>query len=72
MHVGLQRFDPSVLFWAPEGRAHSKSAIIHFSAVLGIDNHKGCYRLHPIFGQVLATLLVVSYVLAAYLHNDSW
>ena len=50
-------FDLSVLFWTHEGRAHSKSAIVHFSAVLGIDNHKGCYRLPPIYGQILAALL---------------
>ena len=50
-------FDLSVLFWTYEGRAQSKSAIIHFSAVFGIDNHKGCYRLPPIYGQILAALL---------------
>ncbi len=50
-------FDLSVLFWTHEGRAHSKSAIIHFSAVFGIDNYKGCYRLPPIYGQILAALL---------------
>jgi len=50
-------FDLSVLFWTHEGRAHSKSAIIHISAVFGIDNHKGCYRLPPIHGQILAALL---------------
>ena len=50
-------FDLSVLFWTHEGRAHSKSAVIHFSAVFGIDNHKGCYRLPPVYGQILAALL---------------
>ena len=49
--------DLSVLLWMHEGRAHSKSAIIHFSAVLGIDPHKGCYRLPPVYGQILAALL---------------
>lgn len=50
-------FDLSVLFWTHEGRAHSKSTIIHFSAVFGIDNHKGCYRLPSIYGKILAALL---------------
>ena len=50
-------FDLSVLLWTYKGRAHSKSAVIHFSAVFGIDHHKGCYRLPPIYGQILAALL---------------
>lgn len=50
-------FDLSVLSWTHESRAHSKSTIIHFSAVFGIDNHKGCYRLPPVYGQILAALL---------------
>jgi len=50
-------FDLSVLFWTHEGRAHSKSAVIHFSAVLGNDHHKGCYRLAPIYGRIHAPLL---------------
>ena len=50
-------FDLSVLLWTHEGRAHSKSSIIHFSAAFGIDHHKGCYRLPPVYGQILAALL---------------
>ena len=49
--------DLSVLLWTHESRAHSKSAVVHFSAIFGIDNHKGCYRLPPVYGQILAALL---------------
>jgi hypothetical protein len=50
-------FDLSVLLLSHEGRAHSKSAILHFGAVFGIDSHKGCYRPPPVYGQILAALL---------------
>ncbi|KAK0969342.1 hypothetical protein LTR54_018109 [Friedmanniomyces endolithicus] len=49
-------FDLSVLLWTHEGRAQSKSAIVHFSAVFGIDNHRGCHRPPPVYGQILAAL----------------
>jgi len=40
-----------------ESRAHSKSTIIHFCAVLVIDGKKSCYRLPSDYGQILAALL---------------
>lgn len=50
-------FDLSVSFWMHESRAHSKSVIIHFCAVLGINGKKGCYRQPSDYGQILAALL---------------
>lgn len=50
-------FDLSVLFCTHGGRAHSRSAIIHFSAVFGIDYYKGCYRLPPTCGQILGLVI---------------
>jgi len=50
-------FDLSISFWTHENRAHSKSAIVHFCAVLGIDGKKGGYRPPSDYGQILAALL---------------
>lgn len=56
-------FDLSVLLWTHTTRAQSKSTVIHLSAVFGIDNHKGCYRLPPVYGQILAALLYCARIL---------
>lgn len=50
-------FDLSVSFWSHESRADSKSVITHFTAVLGIDERRGCYRPPTEHGQMLAALL---------------
>jgi hypothetical protein len=47
----------AILLWTHEARADSKSAIVHFTAVLGIDSQRGCYRPPSEHGQVLAGLL---------------
>lgn len=46
-----------------ESTAQSKSSIVHFSAVLGIDSKKGCYRQPEDYGQILAALLYCSRLL---------
>jgi hypothetical protein len=50
-------FRLSVGFWMHVNTASSRSAIVHFSAVLGIDGKRGCYRQPSEYGQVLAGLL---------------
>ena len=36
-------FDLSVTLWTHEARAHERSAVIHFTAVLGIDRNRACF-----------------------------
>jgi superfamily II DNA helicase RecQ len=50
-------FDFSVQLWMHKGCARSKSAIVHFTAVLGIDGRSGAFRLPAGYGQILAALL---------------
>jgi len=61
--LDLRVFKLSVDFWMHQSRAHSKSAIVHFCAVLGIDGKRGCYRPPNDYGQVLAGLLYCSRLL---------
>jgi superfamily II DNA helicase RecQ len=56
-------FNLCVAFWMHENTAQSKSSIVHFSAVLGIDGKKGCYRQPEDYGQILAALLYCSRLL---------
>jgi superfamily II DNA helicase RecQ len=50
-------FELSIKFWTHINTASAKSAVVHFSAVLGIDGKRGCYRQPSDYGQILAALL---------------
>jgi hypothetical protein len=47
----------SVSFWTHISTASTKSVVIHFSGVLGIDGKRGCYQQPSDYGQILAALI---------------
>jgi hypothetical protein len=49
-------FDFSVSLWACETQAEQRSALIHFTAVLGVDARAGTYRPPTTYGPTLAAL----------------
>ena len=50
-------FDLSVALWAHEARAHERSAVIHFTAVLGIDRNRACFLEPSAYSPQLPALL---------------